>query len=245
MTNTPKPELPPGPSYIVGQLLSWKATGYVSSVVLIYAGADAIGVCAPVWAFVASSVIALPAILYVQSELQYWRDKRTAATLGARLAPRVSGKRLFGMDVVAAILEAHDSGYIGEPNIPTPAGPKLTESRFRRWGRRLDGRIWSNHRYALHGVVTCKFMCFERHLQRWLTDAADFDVGTVLPQGTRRDYMECHHLPTENFRRSFCLRVLKTMRRVKCLGTVISRCSVPESSTQMVCIQILFFSTDI
>lgn len=133
MTNTPKPGLPPGPSYIANQLLSWKAAGYVSSVVLIHAGADAVGICAPVWAFVASSVVALPAILYVRSEFQYWRDKRAAAALGARLAPRVSGKRLFGMDVVADILETHESGYIGEPNIALPVGTRRTETRFRRW----------------------------------------------------------------------------------------------------------------
>jgi len=112
--NTPKLKLPPGPSYIVSQILSWQTAGYVSSVALIHVGAEALGGHLPVWAIVTSSVIALPAILYVQSELRYWRLKRTAAALGARLAPKVSGKKPFGVDLVAAILEAHKSGYIGE-----------------------------------------------------------------------------------------------------------------------------------
>lgn len=114
MTSTPKPKLPPGPSYIVSLILSWKAASYVSSIVLTHVAANAIGIYAPVWAIVASSIIALPAILYAQSELYYWRDKRTAAALGAQLAPRVSTKKPFGMDLVAALLEAHKTGYMGE-----------------------------------------------------------------------------------------------------------------------------------
>jgi len=111
---SPKPKLPPGPSYIVGNTLNWKTAAYVLYVALIHFGADAAGKNAPVWAIVASSVIALPAILYVQSELRYWRDKRTAAALGARLAPKVSGKRPLGIDGVAALMESHKTGYIGE-----------------------------------------------------------------------------------------------------------------------------------
>jgi len=112
--NTPKFKLPPGPSYIISRILSWQTAGYFSFVALIHVGVEAAGGYAPVWAIVASSVIALPAILYVQNELRYWRDKRTAAALGACLAPRVSGKKPFGVDLIVAILEAHKSGYIGE-----------------------------------------------------------------------------------------------------------------------------------
>ena len=114
MVNIPRPKLPPGPSYIVSKLLSWKTTGYVLSVALIHVGADTMGVYAPVWAIIASSAIALPAVLYIQSELQYKRDERAAATLGARLAPKVSGERFLGMDLTAKISQAYKSGYIGE-----------------------------------------------------------------------------------------------------------------------------------
>ena len=106
--------LPPGPFYLVSQLLSWRAAGYVLFVASIRAGADAAGVYAPVWTIIASSTIALPAALYVQSRLRYWRDERAAAALGARLAPKVSGKRPLGLDLIATFLKDHESGYIGE-----------------------------------------------------------------------------------------------------------------------------------
>ena len=114
MANVSKPKLPPGPSYIISQILSWKTAGYVLSVALIHSAAGAVGAYAPVWAIVASSVVALPGALYLQSELRYWKDQRTAAALGARLAQKVSGKKPFGMDLIAALLEAHETGYIGE-----------------------------------------------------------------------------------------------------------------------------------
>ena len=114
MGNISRSKLPPGPSYVVRKLLSWKTAGYLFSVALIHAGADAVGVYAPVWAIVISSVLAFPAVLYIQSELRYKRDERAAATLGARLAPRVPGKMFLGMDLIAALMEAFGSGYIGE-----------------------------------------------------------------------------------------------------------------------------------
>lgn len=116
-TPTSKYKLPPGPSFIVHQLLSWKTAGCVASVALIHTGVNAAGVHAPSWAIFAFSAITLPVVLYVQSELRYWRDKRTALALGATLAPKVSGEKPFGMDVITAILEAHDSGYIGAPRV--------------------------------------------------------------------------------------------------------------------------------
>lgn len=114
MSNISKFKLPPGPSFIVSQVLSWKTAGYVASITLIRVGADGVGVHIPVWAIITSSVIALPALLYVQSELSYWRDKRTAVALGAALAPKVSGKKPLGMDLISALAEAHETGYIGK-----------------------------------------------------------------------------------------------------------------------------------
>lgn len=115
MSNSPagKFKLPPGLSFIVGQMLSWKTAGCITSVALIHLGADAVGVYVPVWAVVASSIIALPVVLYIQSELRYWRDKQAAVALGARLAPKVSGKKPLGIDLITVILKAHDTGYIG------------------------------------------------------------------------------------------------------------------------------------
>ena len=114
MTNTTRPKLPPGPSYIIDQIFSWKTAVYASFVVLIRIAANAAGVYVPVWAIVMSSVAALPAALYIQSEIRYWRDRRTAESLGARLATKVTGSQLFGTDLIAAITETNKSGYIGE-----------------------------------------------------------------------------------------------------------------------------------
>jgi len=112
--NIPKPKLPPGPSYVVSQFFSGKTASYVLFVALVHLAVDAAGIYVPVWATVAVSVAALPAILYAQSELSYWRDKRTAVALGARLAPKVAGKRPLGMDLVAVLLEAQETGYISK-----------------------------------------------------------------------------------------------------------------------------------
>ena len=112
--NAPKLKLPPGPPYIVCQILSRKAASYLLSVVLIHIAANAAGIYTPVWTIVVSSVIALPVVLYAQSELRHWRVKGTATALGARLAPKVGEKRPFGMDLIAALLEAHKTGYLGE-----------------------------------------------------------------------------------------------------------------------------------
>jgi hypothetical protein len=112
-TSVGKYKLPPGPSLIVSQILSWKTVGYVTSVALVHFGADAVGAHAPVWAIVASSAVALPVALYIQSELRYWRDQRAALALGARLAPKVSGKKPLGIDIITTILEANKKGYIG------------------------------------------------------------------------------------------------------------------------------------
>ena len=115
MSDAPKSKLPLGPSFIISQILSWKTAGYISFVTLLHVGAGAVGVHIPVWAIVASSAVALPAVLHVQSELRYWWNKRTAVALGARLAPRLSGKKPFGIDLITTSLEAHKTGYIGEP----------------------------------------------------------------------------------------------------------------------------------
>jgi hypothetical protein len=111
--NISKPKLPPGPSYIICQILSRNTAIYALFVALIHVTADLAGIYAPAWAIVVFSIIALPAVFYTQSELRYWSDKRTATALGARLAPKMAGKRLFGMDLIAFFLEAQKTGYMG------------------------------------------------------------------------------------------------------------------------------------
>lgn len=120
MINILKSKLPPGPSFIVSQILTWRTVSYIAFVAFTHFAADVVGVCVPVWTIVASSAIALPAMLYIQSELRYWGDRRAAGALGATLAPKVTGEKPLGIDLIAAILEARKIGYIGESWAPCP-----------------------------------------------------------------------------------------------------------------------------
>ena len=73
-----------------------------------------LGIGVPFWIIVPSSIIALPIAFYAQGEFQYWRDKRKAESLGARLAPKVPYKWPGGIDLMAALIETFKTGYIGE-----------------------------------------------------------------------------------------------------------------------------------
>ena len=109
-------ELPPGPSYILRQLCSWKVLGYAAFVGCVRVGGEMLGVDLPFWILVPSSIVALPAILYAQSELDYWKCKRKAESLGARLAPKVPFKWPAGIDLIVTMIDVFKCGYLGEPH---------------------------------------------------------------------------------------------------------------------------------
>ena len=110
----PRFELPPGPSYILRQLLSWKVVSYGAFVGCVCVGGEALGIDPPLWTIVSCSILALPAILYAQTEFQYWTAKRRAESLGARLAPRVPSKWPAGVDLIVAMIDVFKTGYLGE-----------------------------------------------------------------------------------------------------------------------------------
>jgi len=66
------------------------------------------------WAIVSCTIAVLPAILYAQAEFQYWTAKRKAASLGARLAPKVPYKWPAGIDLIVAMVDVFKTGYLGE-----------------------------------------------------------------------------------------------------------------------------------
>ena len=108
-------EFPPGPSYIFRQLFSFKVAAYGTFVGSVHVVGELLGIDLPLWMIVSCSIIALPAILYTQVEFQYWRNKRKAESLGARLTPKVPSKWPGGLDLVTAVANAFRVGYIGEP----------------------------------------------------------------------------------------------------------------------------------
>lgn len=68
----------------------------------------------PLWAIISSSTVAFPALLYAQTEVQYWRDGRKAESLGARLAPKIPSKWPAGIDLVVTAINIFNTGYLGE-----------------------------------------------------------------------------------------------------------------------------------
>ena len=112
--NSPRFQLPPGPSYILRQLLSLKVAGYVAFAGCIHVGEGILGIDVPLWAIISSSIVALPAILYARTELQYWRNKRKAESLGARLAPKIPFRWPAGTDLIVTMSGVFKTGYIGE-----------------------------------------------------------------------------------------------------------------------------------
>ena len=110
----PRLELPPGPSYILRQLLSWKAVIYLALFGCVRVGGEMLGINPPLWKIVSSSIVALPAILYGQTEFQYWKAKRRAESLGARLAPKVPSRWPAGIDLIVAMINVFKTGYLGE-----------------------------------------------------------------------------------------------------------------------------------
>jgi len=72
----------------------------------------------PLWAIVSSSIVALPVILYAQTEFRYWKAKRKAESLGARLAPKVPYKWTAGIDLIVALVNVYNTGYLGQSRGP-------------------------------------------------------------------------------------------------------------------------------
>ena len=107
-------EFPPGPSYVLRQLFSFKVAAYGTFVGSVHVVGKLLGIDLPLWMIVSCSIIALPAILYTQVGFQYWRNKRKAESLGARLAPEAPSKWPGGLDLIIAGANVFRAGYIGE-----------------------------------------------------------------------------------------------------------------------------------
>ena len=111
----PLPKLPPGPSFILRQIFNWEFASYTASVYyLVCVGNRALSLSIPGWVVVSCSIPSLPCIIFALAQYRYWRDKREAASLGARLAPMIPRRLPGGIDLIATLMETFRTGYIGE-----------------------------------------------------------------------------------------------------------------------------------
>ena len=110
----PRFQLPPGPSFILRQLLSWKIVSYGTFLGCVRVGGETLGIDPPLWTLVSYSIILLPAILCAQTKFQYWTAKRKAESLGARLVPKVPSEWPAGIDLVVTLVNVIKTGYLGE-----------------------------------------------------------------------------------------------------------------------------------
>ena len=129
--NPPRFELPPGPSFVLRHLLSLKFAGYAALVGCVRVGGGFLNIHVPLWAIVSSSVVALPIILYAKSEFQYWRYRKKAESLGARLAPLVSYRWPAGIDLIVLTNKLFKSGYLGKCNALGASCVRVLQSGIR------------------------------------------------------------------------------------------------------------------
>lgn len=148
------PKLPPGPSFILRRLFCWEVAGYSGFVYFFRVGTKKIGVNVPLWVTVTSSVVALPVLFLAQCQLDAWRNRRKARSLGGRLVPTVPTKLPGGIDLVDAMINVFKTGYLGKfrariyGGAPTKMSPGdgLVDWLADSGGQTVDIRtLWSSH----------------------------------------------------------------------------------------------------
>ena len=124
---SPLLKLPPGPSFVLKQLLSWEFVSFAAPVYLLCAGSEALGLNVPVSVIVSSSILAAPCIIVARAQYQYWRDGRKATSLGARLAPTIPMTLPGGVDLIVTWMKAIRTGYVGVCIYPHPVPRNVLE----------------------------------------------------------------------------------------------------------------------
>ncbi|KAJ3806004.1 cytochrome P450 monooxygenase pc-1 [Lentinula lateritia] len=65
----------------------------------------------PTWIFVIISILSLPTLITCRILLRDWRQRRDAAAIGARIAPRVKGKWFANLDLLKMMMNNYYKGY--------------------------------------------------------------------------------------------------------------------------------------
>lgn len=71
----------------------------------------AFGTHIPTWMTIVTSLATFPVGVIIRLSLKEWKDRRGAATMGAQIVPKVTGKCLGNVDVLQMLQEASVSGY--------------------------------------------------------------------------------------------------------------------------------------
>ncbi|KAF9647903.1 cytochrome P450 [Thelephora ganbajun] len=188
----PLHKLPPGPSFILGQLLSWEFTSFVASVCLVHAGNEALGLNVPAWVILSCSILALPCILFAHAQHQYWRDGRKAASLGARLAPTVPMRLPGGVDLIATWAKAFNTGYIGDALVDWLAGGGQTVDLRTLW----TSRIVTTEPQYIKMILSTNFDEYEKGEVQQAMGESLFGTGIFLSNGDRWKF---HRSMTRSF----------------------------------------------
>jgi len=67
----------------------------------------------PTWVLVSASILSVPFISATKIIRKSVSDRRTAASLGARLVPVFEGKWIGNLDILSFLLRGFDTGYPG------------------------------------------------------------------------------------------------------------------------------------
>lgn len=163
----------------------------------------------PTWIFVIISVLSLPALITCRILLRDWRQKRDAAAIGARIAPRVKGKWFANLDLLKMMMNNYYKGY--------PGTFVVMSSSWNSWHCLADGLIdimkdegpVFNMNILWENMV---FTCQPEHIQLILaTDFNNYAKGKVYPfviSLVKRPYVRRRKISTKHVcsARSGCLQ---------------------------------------
>ena len=71
------------------------------------------------WLVIVASLSAFPVGAIIRLSLKEWKDRHDAATMGAQIVPKVTGKWLGNLDVLQKVKEVWASGYPGMCSLTT------------------------------------------------------------------------------------------------------------------------------
>ncbi|ESK94736.1 cytochrome p450 monooxygenase pc-1 [Moniliophthora roreri MCA 2997] len=121
---------------------------------------DYLGIFLPKWIYMVTAIFGLPAYAALYLILREMKQRREAASMGARFAPRIKGKWPGNLDVMARVIRKFMNGYPGEEQVEL----------MKKYGYFFNAHV-------LHDDVI--FTTTPEHIQQILaTDFKNYEKGT-------------------------------------------------------------------